>query len=190
MPEILELDEPVTIAGGVVAQLMLREPTAMELHRAYRHVDAARHPEAVARFASDLVSSVTGTKIEVVHELPEAVIVEASSRIIDLMDRALEGFDAENAGSEIDLEEPLVVNNIGYSSVSVRPPKAGEMIKARTHLRQSQGEAAAMNYRMSLVTQVSGLPPQVVHLLPASVVFKATAAIEFFTVRGRRTGTS
>ena len=84
----------------------------------------------------------------------------------------------------------MTIDGIDFSVLSLRPAKTGEMLKARGHLRHSQGPASQIQYQMALVSHVTGISLPIVHRLPASAIVRAAATVEVFTQRGPRTGTS
>ena len=185
------LSEPLKVAGGQVTEFRLREPTGIEMFRANRHIEVSNNPEAEMLFAREIVAAVAGLKQpELLGELPVSDLLEASDAIIRQFAEKVEGFNPEEAELELPIGEAVTIEGVDYAVLQLRPAKTGEMLKARGHLRHSQGPASQLQYQMSLVSQVTGISVPVVHRLPASAIVRAAATVEVFTQPGRRTGTT
>lgn len=190
MDSTYTLSEPLKVGGGEMTELRLREPTAFELFRANKHIEVSANPEAEILFARELVAAIAGVRNpEHLKDLPVSDLLEVSAAIIDLFSAKVDGFNADAAELEMPIEEPVTIGGFTFTSLPLRPAKTGEMLKARGHLRNSQGPASQLNYQMSLVSHVTEIALPIVHQLPASVIAKGAATIELFTQPGRRTGT-
>ena len=190
MPEPLILEQPIKHAGGQITQLRIAEPTALQLWKAHRHMERSSNPETEFLFAQELVAGVNGLRIEALAELPVYDLEAASQAISGIVSAELDGFDPENAELEVLLPEPIAEGAVEYHRLELRPAKTGEELKARGYLRNGETAAARLQYQMSIVSNVSGVPLPVVHRMPASVVIRSAVTVEVFTRRGRRTGTS
>lgn len=191
MSGIHVLSAPLKVGGGEIAELRLREPTGMELLRANKHIELSTNPEAEMLFARELVAAIAGLKQpDLLSDLPVADLLEASAEIIKLFSDKVEGFNPDEAELEMPIDEPVTIQGVSYHTLSLRPAKTGEMLKARSHLRHGQGPASQLSYQMALVSHVAGLGVPIVHQLPASTIVKAAATVEVFTQPGRRTGST
>ena len=192
MGETYTLSEPLKVAGGgLVTELRLREPIGMEMLRANKHIEVSTNPEAEMLFARELVAGVAGLKRpDLLSDLPVSDLVEASDIIVRLFSEQVEGFNPDEAELELPIGRTMTIDGIDYSTLSLRPARTGEMLKARGRLRHGQGPASQLEYQMSLVSNVTGLALPIVHQLPASAIVRAAATIEIFTQPGRRTGTT
>ncbi len=191
MAETMTLASPVQTDGGQITSLLIREPTCAEMARAWKHVEATNNPEANFLFERELVAGVGGfARPTLLDNLSMADLAAASARISKLIDLGLEGFDPESLDAEIVLAEPLVESGVEYSTLSLRPARTGEMLKARGHLRTSQGPASNLAYQMALAAAVADVPMKVVHRMPVTSVMRAAMTIEVFSVRPPGTGSA
>ncbi len=191
MSEAVTLATPLKVGGGTIASLPVREPTCAVMARAWRHVESTNNPEAIFLFERELVAGVAGlTRPAMLDELSGGDLATASRKITDLIDAGLVDFDPANAETDITLDEPVVESGVEYATLSLRPARTGEMLKARGHLRGGQGPASQLAYQMSLVGSVAGLPHKVLQLIPVTVAMRAAMTIEVFTVRPPGTGST
>lgn len=184
------LDDAIRTDGGEISQLVITEPDALKLANAQRAIDASLNPEATALFSRDLVMACCGIGQKVADLLPLSVTATISEQVMTGLREDVDAYEFDQSQDVIELEEAVQVGAVTYSEIPVREPTTGELIKANSHLRQSQGPAAEMRYNMSIVSQVSGIPITAIHKFPASVVMKAARVIEGFTSAGRGTGGS
>lgn len=187
---ILVLDMPLRHAGGEITELRLAEPEAQKMFMVWRNIEGGENPESSALFARDLVVKASGLPEAAIGALPVSVMGAAADRISNAIAAEMEGFEFDESVTDFTFDEPVTVGNIEYTFLPIREPTADEVIKANSHLRTSQGPASQMKYRMSLVSQVTGVPITNVHRFPVTTVMKMARIIEVFSAAGRQTGAS
>ncbi|EHH68378.1 hypothetical protein [Gluconobacter morbifer] len=188
--ESYELAAPISFEGGQIQTLSIQEPDALKLCNAQRAIEVDANPEAMSIFARDIVVACCGISSKVADLLPLGVTAAISDLVMTTIMAEVDGFEFDPSQDTIELNPPVNVGTIGYSELYVRSATTGEMIKANSNLRNSQGPASDLKYRMSLVSQVCGIPITTVHKFPASTVYKTAKVIEVFTNDGRGTGNS
>ncbi|GBR00542.1 phage tail assembly protein [Acetobacter oeni] len=182
------LDVPVSHDGGTVTELMVTEPDAIRMANAQRAIDGSINPESASIFSRDLVMAACSVSQKIADMLPLSVTSEIADRVMNAIQDEVDTYEFDPSQDVMTLDEPVQVGPVAYGEISVREPTTGELIKANSNLRQSQGPAAQMRYRMALVSNVSGIPVTSIYKFPASVVMKAAKVIEGFTPAGPGTG--
>jgi Phage tail assembly chaperone proteins, E, or 41 or 14 len=184
------LSEAFLLKGRQVTEIGVREPTAIEMFRAFKRLDGGQDMAANLMFARDIAMQQLGAASEQdVAQLDAGDMSEIAERAVALTEAAMDGFDPQAAPPEVEFES-LTVEGIEYSSLTVRAPRTGEMLRASSHMRGVETMSTRVGYQMALVSEVSGVKLTVVHRLPMSVVARAAAIIEGFRSRGRRTGSN
>ena len=190
MPNTLTfpLDPPVPHAGGTIAAVTLREPTAEEAMQCERNVVPGVVGFRSYRMA--LVVLCSGLGDDAVAALPISAFVDAEEFLLDLVRMDLPPMEAPPPELCIEFDAPIVSGGVTYSELRLAEPNTGHVRMAEMAMNGGDGPADLRNYRCVLVAKVSGVPHAVVRTLPASLVTRAAAYLQGFSRPGRRRGRS
>jgi len=197
-PELaLDLRKPLSIRGGTLAMLKLREPSAAEVWKAEAHIQNDAGPEAVTLYLRELTAQVCGiARAEDLDEVPTGILGQAGEYFSGFTEAGLEpaeiGLDAVAQPEQWDLElpKPVSFQGIEYATLMLTEPLTGIVRKAQGHLRKGIGPQSLRSYQLWLVSGTAGVPYQVVQALPVSTLNAAALYLQGFIGPGRRTGTS
>lgn len=189
----IELKALITVKGGALSILHLREPTSAEVHAAEVHLKLANGPEGQTLYTRALVAAVAGCQPDDldgirVSDLKAALtylnkFVAAGAPTVD------EGFVLPDEETwELALPEPIAFQGRDYVTLSLSEPTQVAMRKAQTHLRRGQAAQDIRAYQMHLVTNVAAVPYGVVAKLPISVLNTAATYCQGFISGGLATG--
>lgn len=195
------LDPPLQADGGVLTELVLREPRAREVRAAEQQLDQALSPASFMVYRTMLIAAVAGVKPEVAARLPIRVINRAMAYIDEFVSPERPVAEDEAAGDpdpwgeslaatiSIAVEPPVRFTGIDYASIDLREPSGGEVRAARTHLSGKGNPLFNMRrMQMHLVQVTSGLPMPVVEGLRVTLLEEASAWLGRFIDTGPKTG--
>ena len=193
----IELAKPITVKGGALASLKLREPTAQEMSKAEAHLQRGSTPEGVTNFLRSLVGSMTGLTDDALDQIPISKLRQAAEYFNGFSEAALEpadiGLSPEDDLPEtwdLELPKPLDVDGLEYTSLPLCEPSTGAQRKAQGQFRQGIGAQTMRLYQIHLVVNATGVPMKVVQRLPVSVLNTAVQYLSGFSDRGRVTSTN
>lgn len=183
--------DPITYDGKSADRLVLVEPTVRAVRAAETRLQHGVNAETLQTYQMHLVHEVSGVALAVIDRLPISTLLRAADWLEAFVVEALPPVEAPLPTAHIiDLAEPIEVRGERYEQVVLREPTGAEMRQAKGHLRNGATAPQLREYEMALVQAVSGLPRQVVQMLPIRVFREAALFIEGFIEAGRGTGKS
>lgn len=191
----IELRAPITIKGGTISALQLRQPTATEMWVAEGLLQKNSGPEGVTLYLRQIVASVSGCRPEDLEDVRIGDLNRCADYLVLFIGAGVpkegEGFvEPDEETWELVIETPVTHQGRQYASLSLGEPTTGAIRKAQGQFRNGSGPQAARAYQMHLVANTTGVPYAVVGQLPVSTLNAAATYLQGFSSAGRRTGNS
>ncbi len=191
----LDLRTPITIKGGTIATLSLREPTGQEMWLAEGLLQTNTGSEAVTLYMRQIVATVSGRKPEDLEAIRISELSRAYNYLAGFIEAGVpkegEGFvEPEEETWELALPAPVTFDGRDYTTLSLSEPSTGATRKAQGQFRKGSGAQSARAYQMHLVANSADVPYGLVQRLPVSVLNVAASYLQGFIVAGPRTGTT
>lgn len=191
----IELRTPITVKGGTIATLLLRQPTATEMWVAEGLLQKNPGPEGVTLYLRQIVASVSGCRPEDLEDVRIGDLNRCADYLVQFVAAGMpkdgESFaEPDEPSWELPLDHPVTFQGREYATLSLGEPTTGAIRKAQGQFRNGSGPQAARAYQMHLVTNTAGVPYAVVGQLPVSTLNAAATFIQGFSSAGRTTGNS
>lgn len=191
----LALRTPLTIKGGTIATLNLREPTGQEMWLAEGLLQANTGPEAVTLYMRQIIATVSGRKPEDLEDIRISELSCAFDYLAGFIEAGVpaqgEGFPPPDEETwELTLPVPVTFDGRDYTTLSLSEPSTGATRKAQGQFRKGAGAQAARAYQMHLVANAAGVPFGIVQRLPVSTLNAAATYLQGFISAGPGTGTT